>query len=224
MPEKDCIILFVKYPENENVKTRLQRHLDKNFVIELYKCFVYDIINTIKVTKNHFRIYFTPPAALSKIREWLGNEYYYYPQEGFNLGERMEIAFKKTFLNGFSKAIIIGSDIPFITGKIIKEALEFEPHDAVIGPSIDGGYYLIGFKNEKFLPDIFKNINWSMSNVYEETIKIFKKNKYNLKYLPVLRDIDRLEDLRIIFKENKDIGFRNSFTMKFLSHNQDKFL
>lgn len=224
MPGENCIILFVKYPEEKKVKTRLLQQLDNNFVIELYKCFVYDILSTIKKTKIQFKIFYTPSDALSKMKKWLENKYQYYPQVGNDLGEKMENAFKKTFLDGFSKAIIIGSDIPFIKEDIINEAFKIELKDAVIGPSVDGGYYLIGFKKETFLPDIFKNINWGMNNVYEKTIKIFKKNKYNLKFLPILRDIDRLEDLRTTFKENKEKDFSDSFTMKFLLNNQNRFL
>jgi rSAM/selenodomain-associated transferase 1 len=224
MHNKDCLILFIRFPEKENTKSRLQKSLDSEFVLTLYKCFVLDILNTIKKTSLPLKIFFTPAHNLSKVKEWLGPSYPYIPQEGLELGERMKNAFLQTFSYGYSKAILIGSDIPNISEHTIKDAFKLKAFDAVIGPSFDGGYYLIGFKKDKFLPNIFEDIEWGKNNVYQKTIEKLMMNKYKFKILQKYRDIDTIEDLKALFLENKHTEFSNSNTMKLLLSNEMRFL
>jgi glycosyltransferase A (GT-A) superfamily protein (DUF2064 family) len=134
----------------------------------------------------------------------------------------MKNAFLDAFSEGFFKALIIGSDIPDITNQIINEALESDDNDAVIGPSFDGGYYLIGFKHNTFLPGIFEGIEWGTNTVFEKTMEIFAKNRYKVHLLPKWHDVDRLEDLRALVDGNKNTDFANSTTMAFIRDNQKK--
>jgi hypothetical protein len=105
------------------------------------------------------------------------------------------------FINGFAmghkRVVLIGSDIPDLPLGFIKEAFAFlRKKDAVIGPAYDGGYYLIGFKDKTFSPQVFERIAWGTQNVFGETIKKLKRFRRVVHTLPYLRDIDTVEDLK----------------------------
>jgi rSAM/selenodomain-associated transferase 1 len=139
------------------------------------------------------------------------------PQIGENLGYRMQNAFLNNFNIGFKKVIIIGTDTPDLSLEFLKTALDsLNSHDAVVGPSGDGGYYLIGFKNNTFLPQIFNNIKWSTNTVFDSTMKIFSAYSYNVNILPEWQDIDTITDLKLFFSRNLNSDFKNSESMKFL--------
>jgi glycosyltransferase A (GT-A) superfamily protein (DUF2064 family) len=96
-------------------------------------------------------------------------------------------------------------------------------HDAVIGPCYDGGYYLIGFRKEMFLSDIFKGIYWSTERVFKDTMGVFSKKGYKVYVLPQLRDIDRIEDLKTFYKESKKTRCKYSKTLFYLSSIENVF-
>ena len=114
-----------------------------------------------------------------------------------DLGERMKNAFMEAFDSGFKRVVLIGSDIPGLTLEFIEEAFtSLKEKDVVIGPSFDGGYYLVGFRDKKFSPQVFKGIPWSTERVFEETMKILEREGLTVHALKPLRDIDKIDDLR----------------------------
>jgi rSAM/selenodomain-associated transferase 1 len=141
---ENCVLLFCKSPANGNVKTRLAEEIGLEHAAELYKCFVGDTIWSLKSLDVHFKICFWPADDEQSFIDWLGSELEYLPQDGDNLGDKMKNAFIQMFEESYSKTAIIGSDIPDLPGELISRAMdELDRHDAVIGPSSDGGYYLI---------------------------------------------------------------------------------
>jgi rSAM/selenodomain-associated transferase 1 len=153
MTDKRCVILFVKLPEKGRVKSRLARQVGEDMALRIYENMVLDVIDVLKGGRFPFRICYTPPDAHDQITEWLGQDYYYLPQTGDDLGDRMDGAFASVFSTDVEKALLIGSDIPELTPEVIEEAFAaLEKNDAVIGPADDGGYYLVGFRKNTFLP------------------------------------------------------------------------
>jgi hypothetical protein len=213
-----CIILFVKYPEKGKVKTRLSSVLGDETTRNLYKCFVSDLIGNLEKERYTFKIAFYPPGSDARIISWLGPGHSYITQIGKDLGERMKTAFEETFLEGFKKVLVIGTDIPALTPSLIEKAFKALKHsDAVIGPCYDGGYYLIGFRKEMFLSDVFGGIQWSTERVFKYTMGVFMKKAYQVHVLPKLRDIDRIEDLRTFYEESKKMKNKYSKTLLYLS-------
>jgi rSAM/selenodomain-associated transferase 1 len=213
----DCLIIFVKWPEKGTVKTRLSAALGEDAVLELYKCFVEDIVETVKRTGIRPLIACFPEDAREKIAAWLGDENDYVPQVGADLGTKMSNAFQLVFERGISRAVLIGSDLPDLPAEIISEALSaLKRNHAVIGPAKDGGYYLIGFRHDTFSYRIFDGIPWGTPEVLEQTMSIFAKEGLDIYQLPVWRDIDRSEDVVDLIKQNMDKPFRQSKTMAFL--------
>jgi uncharacterized protein len=223
MPAKQCIIMFVKLPEKGKVKTRLIKAVGADAVLSLYECFVFDFIETLEKNDSPFRICFSPPESLREVSVWLGEHHTYMQQAGRDLGERMKNAFTDAFTGGFSKVIIIGSDLPDLQKYILDTAFSaLHVNDIVIGPSVDGGYYLIGFRHDSFLPAVFEGIAWGTDAVLKETLKILREKNYRAHILPELRDVDTIEDLKALYERSKDTEFANSRTMKFISNGLKK--
>jgi rSAM/selenodomain-associated transferase 1 len=114
-------------------------------------------------------------------------------QDGMDLGERMKNAFTTIFGFGYTKAVLIGTDCPEITPLIIESALHsLDRNEVVIGPALDGGYYLIGM--DKVIPQLFSQIPWSTDNVFPITLERINQGNISHFTLPVLSDIDTEED------------------------------
>jgi rSAM/selenodomain-associated transferase 1 len=214
---EDCLTLFVKYPQKGQIKTRLSQFIGENITRNLYKTFVADMLESIAQRPQYeIRIAFHPQSARSKVIRWLGKHYSYLPQRGSGLGERMASVLKDIFTEGFEKAIIIGSDIPDLPQSFILKAFEsLSTYDAVIGPSFDGGYYLIGFRNDTFFPEFFNGIEWGTDTVFSQTLDRFKKTQ-TVRILPLWCDIDLPEDIKGLLKRSEKTDFKNSRTISFI--------
>jgi rSAM/selenodomain-associated transferase 1 len=216
-----CILCFVKYPEKGQVKLRLTVDLDDDVVVELYRNFVLDVVSILKKLDTQFYLFFSPLNTKKKFREWLGSSYSYVPQEGNDLGERMKNSFFYAFAEGFHRVILVGSDSPDLPGDFLRNAIvELQTHDMVLGPSCDGGYYLIGFRDDTFLPSVFDGISWSSSTVYQETMTKIKTAGRSLSLLPAWSDVDIISDLKNLVRRNRNTAFKSSHTISYLRRNK----
>ena len=164
-----------------------------------------------------FVISFYPSYAETSIKKWLGKENSLMPQTGEDLGERMKYAFTKVFSEGFASIVLIGSDCPDLPSILIDEAFKsLKDHDAVIGPSFDGGYYLIGFNRHTFAPGVFEGIEWGHADVFARTAGAFNKFDTRFFVLPRWRDIDTVDDLKTFYTERVTTAFAESATMQYL--------
>ncbi len=158
----------------------------------------------LKLDEENFSIFVFYPEEnnTEQVRNWVNKRFSLFTQIGKTLGEKMSNAFKKIFELNFEKAIIIGTDIPDISKSILSEAfLDLEKNDVVIGPANDGGYYLLGMN--KYLPEMFENIEWSIGSVYRQTTEKINQNKLRYKTMEMLIDIDVKEDLLNWHEKNK---------------------
>jgi rSAM/selenodomain-associated transferase 1 len=216
-----CLIVFVRYPEAGKVKSRLARDLGGEFVADLYGKFVDDILDAVNSPRHSLRIAFDPPERSGAMRDRFGSAYEYRPQIGDGLGERMENAFRQIFAEGFGSVLLMGSDCPEITGGIIEDAfcaLE-TGHDAVLGPALDGGYYLIGFKAAMFQPGVFRGIAWGGARVLDDTMELLRERNCRIHLSALRRDVDDKDDLLDLMVRHASTPFDNSRTMAFLRRN-----
>lgn len=189
---KSVLMIFIKNPILGKVKTRLAKSIGDEKALIIYKELLQKTIDIAINTEYHRELWYSSyidendqadPKLFNKML-----------QVGHNLGERMSHSFSMAFENGFGKAVIIGSDCPDLTEERIKTAFKSLEHsDLVIGPSIDGGYYLLGMN--RYQPELFSGIEWSESTVFESTIGKAKKIGLRISELPALNDIDTIEDL-----------------------------
>lgn len=210
---KNCIVYFVKIPEIINIKTKLTAFMDNKKAYLLHKSFLIDAINMIDKIPVKLFIYFTPEDKLFKLKTLLKKKYTYMLQKGNNLGERIINATTDLIDDNFEKIIIITSDIPNITKEILDEALFCLDHnDIVIGPSADGGYYLIGFNKNSFDKKNFSEIKWNTEKVLQSTIEKIILNKKRFAILPELREINTFNDIEEFYIKNSLIN--NSETLR----------
>jgi len=215
-------LFFVKYPEPGKVKTRLAASIGPDKAAELYGNFVLDLLGKLESTRLRFKICFYPEQKRELLMGWLGDGHDYMAQKGGDLGERMVTAFLEAFAGGHRRVILVGSDFPDLPQSFLEESLgALNTHDAVIGPAMDGGYYLIGFMKEAFCHQAFEGMPWGTEGVFRQTLSILKAHRKRVYILPVWNDIDTLEDLRQLTERAKDSGFADSRTMSFLSKHKD---
>jgi rSAM/selenodomain-associated transferase 1 len=219
---KETLILFIKSPDRAQIKSRLAESIGEERARILYRYFVEDILETLAGIDCHLRLYFDPHDAKDDISRWLGDQYDLFPQRGEDLGEKMKQAFEETFQQGYRSALLIGSDLPDLTAGIFKEGFDaLSIHDAVLGPSMDGGYYLIGFRDDTFRREIFEGIPWSTNVVFRTTLEVFIALGDMVHILPPWRDIDVREDLKALMHRHGDSPFRQSKTMRYLLNQKD---
>lgn len=150
---KECVIVLAKAPVEGQVKTRLAADIGPKAAAGLYRAFVADLLQMLGKTDYSIHVHFTPSDAELQMKQWLGSAYEFVPQADGGLGERMAAAFKHGFSNHFSRVLLIGADFPDLPASFIHEAFNtLLINEAVLGPSHDGGYYLIGFNREGFVP------------------------------------------------------------------------
>jgi rSAM/selenodomain-associated transferase 1 len=223
MSKKFILIIFAKIPREGYVKSRLAEKIGTRASLDIYIQLLERTLQVAKRTiyrfrkeKQSFEIHWfwsgreTDPTlsemASTKMKEFragLENQWFVLDQDPGNLGEKMGKAFQKIFgrqkdASGVS-VCIIGSDCPELDTELIREAYwKLESQDLVIGPALDGGYYLLGMN--QFHPELFQKIDWSTSKVREQTRE--KADRLGLKYVQVreLRDLDSDRDL-LYFRE-----------------------
>lgn len=219
--EDGCALFFVKSPLAGAVKTRLAAEIGERHARALYRHFVEDSAAMLKRCDVDFRFCFWPDDSRDDFVKWLGEGHDYQAQVGRNLGERMKNAFERLFEEGFSKVVVVGSDIPDLPERYLKDAFSVLGFcDAVIGPSRDGGYYLIGFSRKGFLPEAFDNIAWGSDSVFEHTAGILEFYEVQTHVLPLWSDVDTLADLRALVERNEDGAFAESRTLGYVRENK----
>lgn len=219
--QNELILFFLKYPEPGRVKTRLAASIGPEEAAELYGNFILDILAKLKSSSFPFRICFHPKQKRKSLVEWLGEEYQYSLQEGNDLGERMKAAFLEAFASGYQRVILIGSDFPDFPISFLKESLDaLKTHDTVVGPAVDGGYYLIGFREDTFFPGIFEGMDWGTDVIFRETLSKLRDHKQRVYVLPAWEDIDTVENLEELIRRSEGTDFSNSKTMSYLCKNR----
>lgn len=189
---KQALLIFAKNPEAGRVKTRLAATIGTDAALDVYKQLVeHTVLVTICLPVD--KIVFYSDFVFDK-DEWNTELYLKQLQNGKDLGERMNNAFASAFKNGYDRVVIIGTDCFELNAEIIMNAFAcLDKYDVVIGPAEDGGYYLLGLK--QLYSEVFENIHWSTSTVFDETTRKCAALQLTYGLLPVLNDIDEENDL-----------------------------
>ncbi|GAB4340232.1 MAG: TIGR04282 family arsenosugar biosynthesis glycosyltransferase [Flammeovirgaceae bacterium] len=191
--EKSRLLIFVKNPILGKVKTRLAVDIGQEKALEVYK---YLLNYTKSVALNlPFEKQVCYDAFVEENDIWDNDKFLKTKQLGNNLGERMSNAFQNAFNEGCQKVVIIGSDCLEITSEIIINAFEvLNQKEAVLGGTMDGGYYLLGLS--KMEKSVFEHKKWSSESVFRDTLNDFLQKNMSYYLLPTLNDIDNLNDLK----------------------------
>jgi uncharacterized protein len=196
--EKQHLIIFTRYPEAGKTKTRLIPALGTKGAADLHRQMTEHTLTQVKQLQSNalsFEVRFAG-GDLQLMQDWLGSDSSYQAQGDGDLGQRMARSLLEAFQSGAEKAVLIGTDCPDVNTEILAEAFaKLHHYNLVLGPAMDGGYYLIGLQSP--IPELFIDIDWGTAKVLQQTVKIAETLNLSLIYLPYLADIDRPEDLPI---------------------------
>jgi len=198
---KRIVICFLKYPEPGRVKTRLAADLGEAGASELYEALAERVITEIYPlhADYHVRLCFDPARPLSHYQAWIGDSWDFQPQSQGNLGERMHAAVLAALKDGFEQVMLLGSDCVGMDETFIEGAFDgLSSHDFVVGPSEDGGYYLLVLDRDR--PWLFEDMPWSADNLLAETLDRAEVRELKALQLEKKIDIDTLDDL-IAFRQ-----------------------
>ena len=194
----NALAIMAKAPIAGSVKTRLVPPLTLEQAAALYRALLLDQLEQLRQVGGAARyVFYAPADAENMLRELGGADYAYRAQRGGDLGARMAQVFADLWRLGHRSIVLIGSDLPALPLEILREAftrLATAEHRVVVGPSRDGGYYLIGMNQAT--PEIFANMTWSHERVLADTTARLDRLGLSYSMLPTWFDLDVAEDFQ----------------------------
>lgn len=179
------------------VKTRLAETVGNEQALQIYKKLTDYTCSVANAVDADRQVWYSDTIAKDDVWDKSQSKFAKKLQQGNDLGERMHGAFRNAFDEGYQKVLIIGSDCAELTADLISDSYKrLQDHDLVVGPSEDGGYYLLGMN--KFNGLLFEDISWSTAKVLPKTLQIAKEMDLDIYRLPELNDVDNEEDWRVV--------------------------
>jgi uncharacterized protein len=191
------LVVFARAPEKGFVKTRLRERFSEDECLALYEAMLLDVLELASSVPGFDRrcLYWAGASEVlpSEIGE-VSQTFHNCGQVGPDLGSRMYNAMHAEFAFGSRRVVLIGCDSPDLPPEYVAQALHaLESVPLVLGPSEDGGYYLIGAS--RLVGEPFEGVEWGSSSVLAKTLEILRSNEIRFSLLPAWYDIDRPEDL-----------------------------
>ncbi len=183
-----------KSPERGRVKPRLARTIGEAGALELYRWMGRRQLDAIPGDWE-VETRFSPDDREALVRNWLGPRSALCPQGAGDLGDRMQRAAQSCLGDGVRrKAVFLGADCLEIDVGLLKGVeTALDRTDVVIGPALDGGYYLLGMK--ELVPALFEGIDWGGPSVFRETMNRIQSTGKSVTQLEARRDVDDWESL-----------------------------
>lgn len=195
-PGADRVLLvFAKAPRPGRVKTRLAADVGAEEATRIYRSLGSTVVDAVRRGPWTTVICHAPADAREAMEAWLGTEgLRFRPQSDGDLGRRMEEAVAEAFDGGAASVCVVGTDAPGVGAGLVARAFEaLEDADVVLGPARDGGYWLVGMDRPR--PELFRRVPWSTPRVLEITRTRIRRASLLEHLLPVLADVDRLDDV-----------------------------
>lgn len=202
-PVKHALVVMAKRPLPGRTKTRLSPPLTLEQAANLYQCFLEDTLDLMCQVKMADSVIAYLPAEDQVYFKALAPNFRLVAQLGENLGERLDIASQSFLKHGYQKVVLINSDGPTIPVEYLNAAFEklSDDRDLVIGPSEDGGYYLIGMQQP--IPQILRGVEMSTPKVTKDTLKLAEQASLVVHMLPEWYDVDDASTLQRLITELK---------------------
>lgn len=196
--------IFAKYWRPGSVKSRLAATIGEVAASEIYRAFLLCLVERLNNVADRNVLAFTPHQCRDAFASLVGSGWSLMPQIDGDLGCRMQHYFAEAFAQGVERVVLIGSDSPTIPREYIQQAFELlRSQSVVLGPTADGGYYLVGARES--VPPIFNEVNWSSPKVWEQTLDHLESAGYSFEILPPWYDIDDDSDLRQLRDELNEL-------------------
>lgn len=200
------VVLLARAPSAKG-KTRLTAHLPSDRAHALRAALFLDTLDVVRATALPVIVSFTPADAHDEMAT-LAPDARLMPQAGIGLGERMRHAIDEALAAGFDAVVLIGSDLPTLPARYVRDAIgQLEGAngarvraDLVLGPSEDGGFYLVGVRHP--LPDIFHDVLWDGPAVLKSVVDAARALEMRVAFAREWWDVDQPEDLERLVKQS----------------------
>ena len=221
--DRNAYVIFTREPAPGKTKSRLMPYYDAEQCAELHRCFLRDIAHEMKRAEKRSAfdiiVAYTggEPVFLKKL---FGKKTIFIEQRGTDLGQKMENAITDVLEMGYEKAVLTGTDIPELRADAIEAAFDkLDNSDVALGPTADGGYYLIGMKEAHH--EAFNARIYGVSSVFEETLSSIRDSGLSVSTVDKYQDIDTREDLAD-FRERvqNDAILKKTSTGRFVMNNR----
>ena len=188
-----ALSIFLKAQRLGTVKTRLAAEVGDRHALRLYRVMAARTLAAAREAGVDASVWFTPADAAAEMRHWLGEDWVMRPQASGDLGARLAAAAQA--VEPGRAWLAVGADCPRLDAGVLREAVAAIAEEGVVlGPTVDGGYYLVGGRAP--LPDIFSDIPWSTDRVLAETRTRLRMADTAWRELRQLRDVDTASDAR----------------------------
>jgi rSAM/selenodomain-associated transferase 1 len=190
-----AVVIMAKEPVAGRTKTRLSPPWSPADSARLYEALLGDTIALVSGVRGaRLALAVTPASAVDRWRPTLPGDAVLLPVDGATVGDCLREAFHQLFDAGFASVIAINSDGPTLPAARVEQAAAWLAHtDVILGPSDDGGYYLIGLRRPQ--PDLFRDIAWSTADVMAQTLERVAALKSSVAVLAPWYDIDTAADV-----------------------------
>ena len=194
----DRLLVFAKAPVAGRVKTRLTPPLPPDEAAELYEACLRDVFALCARERARVELWYHDEGSAA---QYFANEFplLVRPQSQGDLGAKMRDAFARSYADGAQRVIIIGSDVPTLPEAVLNAAIDgLRDAEMVIGPTLDGGYYLIGFTVDAWsrATELFQDMPWSSQTVFRSTVDLAARQGLDMRVLPGWYDVDTVDDVR----------------------------
>ena len=191
MPLRTALVIMARYPAPGTVKTRLAQTIGAHRACELYQAFLHDLGRRFSGGRRELIWAYHPPA--SDFAAVIAGGARCVPQAGAGLGPRMHNCFRSLCAEGYHKLLLIGADVPHVRDEWLDEAERaLDSTDVVLGPTKDGGYYLIAMRQPH---DVFSGIAMGTPRVFAQTVTRARTLGLRVHLIAPTFDIDEAEDL-----------------------------
>jgi hypothetical protein len=215
----DALLVFAKVPRPGTVKTRLTPVLTPEEAARLYGAFLRDALRLYAALDVDVRLYWAPPLPSDPV-DGMPNTVTVHRQEGEGLGARMQNAFRQALNDDYDRAVVVGTDHPTLPASFVRQsfaALE-TARSVCIGPSEDGGFYLLGMNAH--YPQLFEGMTYSHDSVFTDTLARIGTTDARLTVLPRWYDVDTPAALGRLLEDLDDPDVEAPHTRRAVEHLQ----
>lgn len=198
------VVVFAKYPTPGRVKTRLIGEVTEQQAAAIHAaCLRHTLRVVTRIADADIWLAASPDDA--DFSACVADAIFVKPQGPGDLGDRLTRLARQAFDNGYQRVAFVGCDCPELMLTDLETAFNgLNRCDLMIGPALDGGYYLIAMR--RFAPSVFDRIDWGTDNVYAQTIGRAEESSLIVGNLQRRPDLDRPEDLRRLLADDDAVG------------------
>jgi rSAM/selenodomain-associated transferase 1 len=224
LQHKNVLIVVAKQPAPGHTKTRLSPPLSPGHASALYECFLFDTLDQMRQVERVQRVIAFLPLEARDYFQRCAPDFELVPQNGHDLGSRLDHALTSHLSAGYERAVIMDSDSPTLPPAYLAQAFEVlsDGADVTLGPCDDGGYYLIGIK--KPAPRLLRDVQMSTPTVVADTMRLAEQEGLQVRLLPTWYDVD---DAASLMRLTKEVEARDSgmavHTRRFLQSDEIQY-